>query len=69
MFDRTPFTTNEPLGVILLGSLTARQIFVLEETHTFSPTFVNTVRLGFNRDLTDNNKAVKALNPFVPAPA
>jgi hypothetical protein len=64
MFDRTPFTTNEPLGVVLLGSLTARQIFVLEETHTFSPTLVNTVRLGFNRDLTDNNKAVKALNPL-----
>jgi hypothetical protein len=26
MFDRTPFTSDEPLGVVLLGSITKRQI-------------------------------------------
>jgi hypothetical protein len=64
MFDRTPFTSDEPLGIVLLGSITKRQIVAVEETHTFSPAFVNTIRLGYNRDYVDNNKAVKAINPL-----
>jgi len=63
MFDRTPFTSDEPLGVVLLGAQTKRQIAAVEETHTFNPSFVNTVRLGYNRALVDNNKPVKAINP------
>jgi len=63
MFDRTPFTSDEPLGVVLLGALTKRQIVAIEETHTFSQSFVNTVRLGYNRDTVDNNQPVKAILP------
>jgi hypothetical protein len=63
MFDRTPFTSDEPLGVVLLGALTKRQVVAIEETHTFSQSFVNTVRLGFNRDTVDNNRPVKAILP------
>jgi hypothetical protein len=63
MFDRTPFTSDEPLGVVLLGALTKRQIVALEETHTFNQSLVNTVRLGFNRDTVDNNQPVKAILP------
>jgi Carboxypeptidase regulatory-like domain/TonB-dependent Receptor Plug Domain len=64
MFDRTPFTSAEPLGVVLLGAITKRQIFALEETHVFSPALVNTVRLGFNRDFVNNDNPVAALNPL-----
>jgi hypothetical protein len=63
MFDRTPFTSDEPLGVVLLGAQTKRQIVAIEETHTFSQSFVNTVRLGYNRDTVDNNQPLKAINP------
>jgi hypothetical protein len=63
MFDRTPFTSDEPLGVVLLGALTKRQIVAIEETHTFGQSFVNTVRLGYNRDTVDNNQPVKAILP------
>src|SRR5258706_275753 len=63
MFDRTPFTSDEPLGVVLLGALTKRQIVAIEETHSFTQNLVNTVRLGFNRDTVDNNQPVKALRP------
>ena len=63
MFDRTPFTSDEPMGVVLLEALTKRQIVAIEETHTFSPGLVNTVRLGYNRDLVNNNEPAKALNP------
>ena len=41
MFDRTPFTTDEPLGVVLLGSTTKRQIVAIEETHIFNPRLLN----------------------------
>ena len=63
MFDRTPFTTDEPLGVVLLGSTTKRQIAAIEETHIFNPRLLNTVRLGYNRNFVNNNEPVKALNP------
>jgi Carboxypeptidase regulatory-like domain/TonB-dependent Receptor Plug Domain/TonB dependent receptor len=63
MFDRTPFNSDEPLGVVLLQAVTKRQIVAVEETHTFSPSLVNTVRLGYNRDLVNNNQPVKALIP------
>ena len=61
MFDRTPFTTDEPEGVVLLGAITKRQIVAVEETHTFKPSLVNTVRLGYNRDFVNNNEPLKAL--------
>jgi hypothetical protein len=63
MFDRTPFTSDEPLGVVLLGAITKRQIVAIEETHTFNPSLVNTVRLGYNRDFVNNDEPVRALNP------
>jgi len=62
MFDRTPFTSDEPLGVVLLGALTKRQIVAIEETHTFSQSFVNTVRSLQPRHC-DNNQPVKAILP------
>jgi Carboxypeptidase regulatory-like domain/TonB dependent receptor/TonB-dependent Receptor Plug Domain len=63
MFDRTPFTSDEPLGVVLLGALTKRQIVAIEETHSFTQNLVNTVRLGYNRDTVDNNQPVAAILP------
>ena len=63
MFDRTPFTADEPLGVVLLGALTKRQLLSIEETHTFNPSFINTVRLGYNRDTVNNNQPVNAVLP------
>jgi hypothetical protein len=64
MFDRTPFTSDEPLGVVELSAITKRQIVAVEETHTFNPRFVNTIRLGYNRDFVNNNVGIKALNPL-----
>src|ERR1700676_4172552 len=62
MFDRTPFTSDEPLGVVLLGALTKRQIVAIEETHTFNQDLVNTVRLGLHRDNVDNHQTVQELD-------
>jgi hypothetical protein len=69
MFDRTPFTSDEPLGVVLLGALTKRQLVSIEETHTFNQNFVNTERIGYNRVTADNNNPVKAILPAAGDPS
>jgi hypothetical protein len=64
LFDRTPYTSPDLFDNIQLESLTKRQFGVLEETHTFSSGFANTVRFGVNREYANNDQSVKALNPL-----
>jgi hypothetical protein len=63
MFDRTPFTGPDALRNIVNGDLTVRQLYTIEETHTFSPNLVNTARFGFNRVAADANNGISAINP------
>jgi Carboxypeptidase regulatory-like domain/TonB-dependent Receptor Plug Domain/TonB dependent receptor len=69
IFDKTPFTTPDNLNDIVLGSLTKRQIVILEEDHIFRPTLVNALRFGFNRDFVNNSNPVKAINPAAADPS
>ena len=62
MFDRTPYSSPDSFNNVLLGSLTARQIVAVEETHTFSPSVVNAVRFGFNHAIVNNNQSLSAIN-------
>src|SRR5882762_9988149 len=62
LFDHTPYTSPDAFGNIQLESLTKRQFFVLEETHIFSSHLTNSVRLGVNRELANNDQSVKAIN-------
>jgi hypothetical protein len=64
MYDYTHYTSPDSLDDQSLGSHTDRNFAVLEENHIFSPTFINTVRVGYNRDYTANNKTVSAINPL-----
>ena len=64
MFDRTPYSAPDGVNDVLLGSLSARQIFALEETHIFSTGFANSVRLGYNHEAVNNNESVAAINPL-----
>jgi hypothetical protein len=63
LYDRTPYNSPDPFGNVGLFSRTARQIFAAEETHSFTPTFVNAARFGFNHQSTNNNKSVTDLSP------
>lgn len=63
LFDQSPFSTSLPFGDYLVGALVKRQIAALEETHTFSPSLLNIVRLGYNRERMDANYATQILNP------
>jgi hypothetical protein len=69
LFDKTPFTSPDRLDNVLLGSLTKVQFFALGEDHIFSPRLLNSVRFGFNRNRTDNDQGVNAINPRASDPS
>ena len=46
-----------------------RYIAALEESHIFSPTLVNSARLGFNRNAVINYQTVWAINPAAADPS
>jgi hypothetical protein len=62
LFDKTPYSSPDSMGNVGLGSLSSRQIVAAEETHSFTPIFVNAVRFGFNHEAVNNNQSLKALN-------
>jgi hypothetical protein len=64
LFDKTPYTAPDAYGNVLLGDTTFRQVVAIEESHTFSSNFVNSVRFGFNRDFVNNTSPVAAINPL-----
>lgn len=68
LFDRTPYSSPDSFGNVLLGSMTSRQIVTAEETHSFTPTFVNAVRFGYNHESVNNNQSVSAINPAASDP-
>ena len=63
MFDRTPYSSPDGLNNVEFQTLTARQFVSIEETHLFSPSFVNSIRVGGNHEAVNNNQSVKAINP------
>jgi outer membrane receptor protein involved in Fe transport len=64
LYDKTPYTAPDLFNNIQLESLTKRQFGALEETHIFSSTFTNSVRVGVNREYANNDQSVRAINPL-----
>jgi outer membrane receptor protein involved in Fe transport len=48
-FDRDPQSVPDLLNQVLTHNIAKRQFIALEESHTFGPGFVNSLRVGFNR--------------------
>lgn len=63
LFDRTPYSAPDGMNNVELGSLSSRQIVAAEENHSFTQTFVNALRFGFNHEAVNNNQSLKAINP------
>jgi hypothetical protein len=61
--DKTPQTQPNAIGNIINDTVTNRYIGILEETHTFSPTLVNSARVGYSRESALNNLPLTAINP------
>ncbi len=68
-FDNTPATQPDAYDTVLVSPHTRDQFAAVEETHTFSPTLVNSVRVGYDRVKIANNTVSKVLNPLVDDPA
>jgi Carboxypeptidase regulatory-like domain/TonB-dependent Receptor Plug Domain len=66
--DITPYNSPDSLNAVVITSKTNRQIFTLEETHIFTPTLVNSARVGYNRDAVVNNGNLTAINPVAKDP-
>ena len=69
MFDKAPLIFPDNFNDVLLGALTKRQILSLEQTHIFSPTFVNAARFGFNRVFANGPETLSAINPAAADPS
>src|ERR1700726_4522976 len=63
LYDKTPYSSPDSFGNVGLSTLSSRQIVAVEETHSFTPAFVNAVRFGYNHERVDNDASVKAINP------
>jgi hypothetical protein len=63
MYDKTPYSSPDGLDNVEFSTSTARQFLSLEETHIFTPTFANSVRIGGNHEAVANNQSLKAINP------
>jgi hypothetical protein len=62
-YDNSPFTTADGFNTTSITSGVKRNIAALEWNHVFSPAFVNTARLGYNRNFTTNNLTTGAIQP------
>ncbi len=63
MYDKTPYSSPDGLNNVEFQTLTARQFVALEETHIFTPSFANSVRIGGNHEAVNNNQSARAINP------
>ncbi|MFP5277849.1 MAG: carboxypeptidase regulatory-like domain-containing protein [Acidobacteriota bacterium] len=60
--DRAGQTLPDPNNDVSMFDNTDRQLLVVEETHIFNPSFVNSARFGLNHPTTTNG-ALGAINP------
>jgi len=68
-FDNAPSTAPDAFDNVINGQRDRRQIAAVEESHTFSASFVNSVRLGYNRSHTQASGGLQAINPAAVDPA
>jgi len=66
--DVTPYSSPDGLDAVLVSSSTNRHVASLEETHTFGPTLVNSVRAGYSREYELNDIGASAINPLANDP-
>jgi hypothetical protein len=63
LYDDTNYTQPDAFQNDLTQSHTRRQTVAIEENHTFGASFVNSARIGYNRDHVINQATPTAINP------
>jgi hypothetical protein len=69
VYDHANLTFPDALENVSYGSVTQHHIGILEATHVFNPKLVNSIRLGFNRAVTDSFGGLSAINPLAKDPS
>jgi hypothetical protein len=69
LFDNTDFTQPDSLNNNTLNSATRRQTVAIQESHTFSASFVNAARIGYSRTHALNLDPGAAINPAAKDPS
>lgn len=62
--DRMPYEVPSTLNDTIVDFVTNRQVGTVAETHIFTPSLINSVRVGLFRQFTGNGQAPIALNPL-----
>ena len=65
-FDNSPLRQPDGLDNVITSQNARRQIAAIEESHVFSPSFVNSLRLGYNRASTTAAAAATSQGAGVP---
>ncbi len=65
MRDNSEFVQPDSFDNLIANVVSRRQIVTLHEAHTFSPTFLNVARFGFNRAVAVNGGLTQVINPLV----
>lgn len=68
-YDPAHISSPGALNAVLLLDSSSRQFTTVEETHVFSPSLVNSVRVGFNRVVVIPNLSSSAINPLAGDPS
>jgi hypothetical protein len=63
LFDDTDYRQPDAMGGVLTNSHTTRTTIAIGENHTFGAHFVNSARIGYNRDHVVNQFTPTAINP------
>ncbi len=64
MFDNNPYSAPDQLNLTLKGHHIRRQLGVVEWTHIFSPTLLNSFHVGGSRTAAVINQDMGAINPI-----
>jgi hypothetical protein len=64
MFDNSNLNQTDEFNNKIINARTRRQIVTMQENHIFSPTLLNSARLGFNRSFGAAPLSATAVNPL-----
>ena len=68
-FDKASQSIPDQYESVLLHNPMFRQTVAIEENHVFSPSLLNSVRVGFNRDNVESPSGATAINPAAADPS
>jgi len=69
MFDDSNITNPDIYNFVLMESISRRELVTLDQTHTFTPNAINSLRFGFSRVISESPKTLSAINPLAKDPS